>query len=181
VALFQVLQPADPAKAPPPAPVGRRIGAAALDITIFLAVFVGLTILWGEREGGGFQARGLGGCSLILFIPIYWFATETWWKGTPGKLLLGLEVWSLNGSELAASQTVKRNLVKLLDSPFLYLFSALVAFTNPLKQTAGDLWATTMVTQSKALKEWRQGKDGRSFDDWLGSFKTPEGSGGPVA
>ena len=178
MALFQVLQPGDPAKAPPPAPIGRRIGAAALDLVIFVALFVGLTLLWGEKEGGGWRARGLAGCCVLLFIPIYWFGTETWWAATPGKLVLGLEVFSLTGVELGAPQVFKRNLVKVIDSPFLYLSGMVVALTNPLRQTAGDLWAKTMVTKSTTLREWRYGTDGRSFDDWLGSFKKPEG---PVA
>ena len=181
MALLKPVQPHDPASAPPPAPVVRRIAAAALDLVLFVALFAGLTILWGEKEGRGWRARGLAGCCLILFIPVYWFVTETWWSGTPGKLLLGLEVHSLDGSELHASQVIRRNVVKVLDSPFLYLFSALVAFTNPLRQTAGDLLAKTMVTESKALREWRCGKDGKPFDEWLGSFKKPGTTSGPVA
>jgi uncharacterized RDD family membrane protein YckC len=181
VALFQVLAPGDPAKSPPPARISRRIGSAALDLTLFVAIFFSLAILWGHREGNGWRARGLAGCCLLIFIPIYWFGTETWFGGTPGKLLLGLEVFSMEGSELEASQVVKRNLAKLLDSPFLYLFSALVALTNPLRQTAGDLWARTMVTESRTLRQWRYGSDGRNFDDWLGSFKKPPNQAGPVA
>jgi uncharacterized RDD family membrane protein YckC len=181
VALFEVLQPGDPSKAPPPARFGRRIAAAVLDLVIFVGLFMGLMMLWGEREGDAWRARGLAGCCVILFVPIYWFGTETWFGGTPGKLLLGLEVFSLTGFELSASQVFKRNFVKLFDFPFLYLSGAVVAWTNPLRQTAGDLWAKTMVTESKALRAWRYGSVDGTFNGWLESFKKPENSSGPVA
>ncbi len=121
----------------------------------------------------------------MLLIPFYWLTTELWFSGTLGKRLLGLTVFSLAGSVLEFHQVIKRSASKFVDFPTLGLFSLCVALTNPLRQTPGDLWAKTVVTEDKFVQKWRFGSETGSFDGWLKGFKNREadapGSGGPVA
>ena len=165
-----------------------RALAAVIDLAIFAAVFLLVETHWGRRtEPMKWQVNGLPACALIVFPPAYWLITEGCFAGTPGKLALGLRVFSVSGSELTFAQVLKRNVVKLLESPMLYLTSAAVALTNPLRQSLGDVWAKTMVTEVTTVQAWRAGPGGQSFDQWLKGFRKPERPeastlpGGPVA
>ena len=117
---------------------------------------------------------GLPACGLIFLLPAYWLIPEMWFDGTLGKLMVGLRVFSLAGSPLTGGQVVKRNVAKLIELSSLYFVSAIVAFSNPLRQTVGDLWAKTMVTRASALSTWRHGPGAPDFGQWLKSFPKPD-------
>lgn len=182
--LFSVMQPGDSGTAPPPAPLFLRAIGALIDLGIVAALFVLVGNYWGEQiEPSRWQVNGLPACGVMLFLPTYWLGPETWFGGTPGKLIVGLRVFSLAGSRLVFAQVLKRNVVKLVEFPTFYVTSAIAAFSNPLHQSVGDLWAKTMVTRAKSLETWRAGSSSPEFHDWLRSFSSkpttpPEG---PVA
>ena len=184
--ILAVLRPGDPARSPRPARVPLRVAAVFLDVAIFVALVSLILFRWGRPDGKArWTVHGLAACGTMLLWPLYWLTTEAWFSGTLGKRLLNLTVFSLAGSDLEFHQVLKRGVSKVVDLPTLGLISSAVAFSNPLRQTPGDLWAGTVVTEDKLVQQWRHGADGHKFDDWLTSFKKREparkGDEGPVA
>ena len=170
-----VLQPADPAGRPPSANLVLRGLAYVIDIVIVSAVLFIAGLRWGtEVQPGRWQVNGLPACGIMLFVPCYWLLCETLFGATFGKFLSGLRVLSLRRDDLALGQVVKRNLVKVCDLPTCGLVSLAAALSNPLRQSLGDLWANTMIVQTKAYAKWRAGTGGVAFEDWLKSFQKVE-------
>ena len=178
--MFEALKPGNPATSPPPASRWRRFGAVLLDVLAFATIYTAVFALWGTKDPNGkWILNGLPACGTMLMFPVYWLATENLFGGTFGKRFLGLRVFSLAGPELEFRQVVKRNIGKLFEAPMLWLFSIGFSFANPLRQTPGDLWAKTLVTEDRFLREWRYGPGEHDFSGWLESFKKPDSGGDP--
>ncbi|MDP9384577.1 MAG: RDD family protein [Actinomycetota bacterium] len=133
--------------------MGRRIGAALIDILLLGAVFVVIAVLVGDTSstGGNAQAR-LGGGGTALFAAIsllYYFLSELDDGRTLGKRALGIRVVSDDGSRASAGQIAGRTLLRIVDSlPLLYLVGLVVALVTPKRQRIGDLAAGTRVTRA---------------------------------
>jgi uncharacterized RDD family membrane protein YckC len=160
--------------------------AGVIDLAVVSGIVAASAWNWGSKvEDGQWVLHGLPALALMAFIPSYWLVVESMFAGTLGKLLLGLRVFSLDGSELELRQVFKRSLAKLLEAPVSFLPSLIVVGSNPLRQSVGDLWARTMVTTDAALEIWRHGSTAPAFDAWLKSFPKAgsggEASGKPVA
>lgn len=142
------------ATAPDPAEVvGRRIGAALLDILVLAVVFVVLGLALGEGEttdGGAEITLETGGTLLYLAIVLgYYFATEAAWGQTLGKKALGLTVVTTDGAPAGVGAVALRTVLRLIDSlPFLYLLGFIVMLATKRKQRLGDLAAGTTVTRA---------------------------------
>jgi uncharacterized RDD family membrane protein YckC len=128
--------PADPAEV-----VGRRIGAALLDLVLMgiLFVIVGLALGEGESSDGNASINLEGGSALLYFalVLLYYFATEAAWGQTAGKRLPG------------AGKVAVRTLLRIVDGfPFMYLLGLIVMLATPGKQRVGDLAAGTVVVRA---------------------------------
>ncbi len=139
---------------PDPAEViGRRIGAALLDVALMAVVFVvlGLVLGVGESSDGKASIRLEGTDALIYFalVLLYYFATEAASAQTLGKRLLGLRVVGRDGSRAGAGAIAVRTVLRVVDAlPLLYLLGLIVMLATPAKQRIGDLAAGTLVTST---------------------------------
>ena len=82
---------------------------------------------------------------MMLVAASYWVLPEWALGATVGKLVFGLRVIAATRRECTFMQSVKRNLLRLIDAQFFYLVGYLVARFTPNKQRLGDLWAGTLV------------------------------------
>ena len=134
--------------------VGRRIGAALLDIVVLAVVFVvvGLALGEGETDGASAEITLETGGTLIYaaIVLLYYFLSEAISGQTLGKKALGLTVTRTDGARPGAGAILGRTLLRLVDSlPFLYLLGFIVMVATPRKQRIGDLVAGTTVTRAR--------------------------------
>jgi uncharacterized RDD family membrane protein YckC len=141
--------------------LGRRTGAALIDLALLVAVFAILAATIGEStvEGGevSFELNGPEAALYLALVLLYYFALESTIGQTVGKLLLGLRVVRTDGSRPSTGAAAVRTLLRVVDwLPFLYLvgFIAMLA-TGPRRQRLGDLAARTAVAQGRPLQHRR--------------------------
>lgn len=148
-------RPEAPAVASDPTEVlGRRIGAALLDIALMAVLFVVLGLALGEGEtSDGNASITLEGGSFLLFLGLmllYYFATEVASGQTLGKRALGIRVVRTDGSPASAGAIAGRTALRLIDQlPAFYLLGLIVALVTKRKQRIGDLAAGTVVSRDK--------------------------------
>lgn len=173
-----ILQPADPTRRPPAARLVLRFLAFLIDSLLVLYVIAVVGMGWGtETARWQWKLNGLPACGMMIFLPGYWLISESLFGATPGKLVFGMRILSLREGELAFGQVLKRNLAKLADLGTFGLTSFVVALSNPLRQSIGDLWAQTMVVEKRTYAKWRAGAGPVDFQDWLKSFPGKEETG----
>jgi uncharacterized RDD family membrane protein YckC len=139
----------------------QRIGAAAIDGIIFtvLFLFMAATIgTFGETSPNKYEIK-LEGWDLALFSAIclaYYIVLEWAAQATVGKMMLGLKVAKLDGSELSFGAVLGRNLLRIVDSlPVLYIVGLIVVGVTPKRQRIGDLAAGTTVVRAGRPPETR--------------------------
>jgi uncharacterized RDD family membrane protein YckC len=136
--------------------VPRRFVALLLDAVI---VFFPAAILVGLLSGGGYTETGegyanagirvSGGASMLLLVLMlgYYVLCEAATGATLGKRMVGIRVVGEDGKDLTFGAAVVRNLLRLVDSLFLYLVGAIFALTSPRRQRLGDRAAHTLVVR----------------------------------
>ncbi|MGH3062167.1 MAG: RDD family protein, partial [Gaiellaceae bacterium] len=112
----------EPPSAAPPGPedlLGRRIGAALMDLVLLVAVFAILAATIGESslEGSSFsfELDGTGAALYLGLVLVYYFALEAAIGQTVGKLLLGLRVIRADGSRPSVVAVAVRTLLRIVD------------------------------------------------------------------
>jgi uncharacterized RDD family membrane protein YckC len=135
--------------------VGRRIGAALLDVLVLAVVFVVLALLIGDSHSSGSSASArLGGGGTLLFLALtllYYFVLEARGGQTLGKRALGIRVArAADGGQPSAGEVAVRTLLRLVDAlPFLYLVGLItILVTRSRAQRLGDLAAGTTVVRA---------------------------------
>jgi uncharacterized RDD family membrane protein YckC len=151
----------EPPSAAPPSQedlLGRRIGAALIDLALLAAVFAILAATIGESTVDGasfsFELTGAEAALYLALVLLYYFALEAALGQTVGKLLLGLRVVRTDGSRPSVAAIAVRTLLRVVDwLPFLYLvgFIAMLA-TSLRRQRLGDLAARTSVARTTPLR-----------------------------
>lgn len=143
----------DPASTDPTDVLGRRVGAALLDIVVLGVLFVILGLLIGDTntEGSSASVNLSGGPALLFFALslLYYFIPEATSGRTLGKRLLGLRVVREDGGAAGAGAVAGRTLLRVVDSlPLFYLvgFVAILA-TGKRRARIGDLAAGTRVVR----------------------------------
>ncbi len=68
---------------------------------------------------------------------------------TLGKMALGLRVVRVDGAPISWSESVIRNLLRIVDCLVFYILGAILIWTSPLKQRLGDKVAHTVVVKSR--------------------------------
>jgi uncharacterized RDD family membrane protein YckC len=131
--------------------IGRRIGAALIDIAlmIVLSIVVGIVLGGAEASDGEASINLEGDQSLVFFalVFLYYFVTESAWGQTVGKRALGVVVVDKDsGAPAGAGKVVIRTLLRVVDAlPVLYLLGLIVMLATGSKQRIGDLAAGTVV------------------------------------
>ncbi len=140
--------------------IGSRFLAALVDTTIIVILefvvfgIMALIALAGMSTGVDELFELLGGwllaiAGLISFLLIwgYYIGFELFWNGqTPGKRWIGLRVIRVDGTPITASESIIRNLVRLIDFlPMAYGVGVVTMFINSNSRRVGDLTAGTVV------------------------------------
>lgn len=144
------------AAAPASAVIGRRIGAALIDLVVLTAAFVVFGIAFGDSSSSGGQASvHTGSVATLAFLALallYYFTCEAIGGQTPGKRALGVRVVSATGGGRPGAGAIgMRTLLRLVDGlPFFYLvgFVSMLA-TGERAQRLGDMAARTTVVDAR--------------------------------
>jgi Tol biopolymer transport system component/uncharacterized RDD family membrane protein YckC len=138
--------------------LGRRIGAALIDLALLFGLLVVLALAIGESEveGGGVSISLHGADAWLYFalVLLYYFGLEAALGQTIGKLLLGLRVAGPDEGRPSVFRVAARTLLRIVDwLPLLYLvgFVALLA-TGPRRRRLGDLAAGTGVVRAQPAR-----------------------------
>jgi uncharacterized RDD family membrane protein YckC len=141
--------------------LGRRVGAAVIDIALLTGLFVIMSLTVGQSSvsGEGFEFSLSLAWSLVYLalVLLYYFAAEAATGQTVGKRLLGVRVLRTDGSRPSAAAIAGRTLLRIIDwLAALYLtgFITILA-TGARRQRLGDLAARTGV--ARALPGQRRG------------------------
>jgi uncharacterized RDD family membrane protein YckC len=136
--------------------LGRRIGAAIIDLGIVIVIVLVVGGIFGSDVGPDAPASsrfGAGDRLLIIALVFgYYWATEAFMGGqTLGKRVLGIRVVRVDGSPAGAGAIFVRTLLRVVDGLFLYLVALIsVLATGPRRQRLGDLAAKTRVVAADA-------------------------------
>ncbi|NSW57882.1 MAG: RDD family protein [Armatimonadetes bacterium] len=141
--------------------IGSRFLAAVIDSLLQFLILVALALALGASRWvftGNLDSIGLSALlvfmSSMLVVVIYYVAFEMAWAGqSPGKRLAGLVVVTDQGGPLSFTQSLVRNILRLVDIlPILYMtgfFSILV--TRQCKRL-GDMAAGTLVIKVRTFE-----------------------------
>ena len=130
--------------------VGPRFLALLIDIVILSAVYFPLSFLFSLSR----DAQSAWGVSILAFFPgllalLYLIVMEATQGATLGKMALGLRVVKTDGSPINWSQSIIRNLLRIVDCLFCYLVGAILVWNSPLRQRFGDHVANTVVVRRR--------------------------------
>lgn len=133
------------------ASIGQRAIAALIDAVVAAGIWYPFFHFWGKynEQTSQYEVTGFPALSLFAATAAYWIFTEWLFGGTIGKLLLGLRVVSVDGRKCSFTQSLKRNLLRIIDFIVFYLIAFITAKLTPLRQRLGDQWARTIVVQQK--------------------------------
>lgn len=148
----------------PLAGIGSRFLALAIDmlieavisvVVILIAIIIGVSgALNIFRQG---PVWGLALLALIAFAVYfgYFAAFEIIWSGqTPGKRIIGIRVIKETGRPLAPTETLARNLLRIVDQlPAFYALGVVVAMLNPLNKRIGDFVAGSIVVRESSFRD----------------------------
>jgi len=116
----------------------------------FLAYLIDAIIIGVVAAILSFLFRGAPGFSGFLIAIIafgYFIVMEATQGATLGKMALGLRVVKTNGAPITWTDSIIRNLLRIIDGLFAYLVGAILIWTSPLKQRLGDRAANTVVVR----------------------------------
>lgn len=133
---------------------GRRALAATIDIAVAFGLAEAAINQWGIDVAGGERVlRGPAALLFLVLFPAYWIVPEWLFGATLGKVVMGLRVVGTSGEPCSLEQSLKRNVLRLVDFVAAYLVAYLVARSNARRQRLGDLWARTMVIRKQGLND----------------------------
>jgi uncharacterized RDD family membrane protein YckC len=134
--------------------LGRRIGAALLDLIVLIVVFVVVGLVFGKGQAHGSSASvNLSGVSAVVYLALvvlYYFVLEATTGQTLGKRALGVRVVRTDGGRLGVGAVAVRTLLRVIDGlPLFYLLGLIVVIaTGRRRQRIGDLAAGTTVRRA---------------------------------
>lgn len=95
------------------------------------------------------DAPGAWGGSIGLLSILYFIVMEATQGATLGKMALGLRVVKTDGSPISWSESIIRNILRIVDGLFAYLVGAILIWSSPLRQRLGDRAAHTVVVRRR--------------------------------
>ena len=138
--------------------IGSRFMAAAVDTTLIiilqvivnLTLFLFLSVIFDVDSGGAWAAALFGLISFALLWGYYIFFELLWNGQSPGKRLTNLRVMRHDGMPITATESVVRNLIRLVDFlPLFYGVGVVTMFINDQSRRLGDLAAGTLVVRDQ--------------------------------
>lgn len=145
--------------------IGSRFIATLIDTIIIVALQVVVNLLMfallsqatgigaslEEISAAGAWLIALFGLVSFLFLWGYYIFFEMLWSGqTPGKKAVDLRVIRTDGTPITLTESVVRNLVRLVDFlPAFYGIGTVAIFINRQTRRLGDLAAGTLVVREK--------------------------------
>jgi len=120
--------------------VGPRFLAVLIDSIIIGVVGAILGVIFKNSPG-------LSGGVTGLLALAYFIVLEATQGATLGKMALGLRVTRTDGAPISWTESIIRNLLRIIDGLFVYLVGAILIWTSPLKQRLGDRVAKTVVVR----------------------------------
>jgi uncharacterized RDD family membrane protein YckC len=134
-----------------PANLGMRVLAAILDCAVVLVAQYFMVEKWGEvGPEGDMVLKGAPVFLLLLATAAFWILPEWLLGSTLGKWACDLRVTTLQGASISLGQSLKRNVLRLIDFFPFYLTGFVAAALTPNRQRLGDLWAKTIVVSRKS-------------------------------
>jgi len=139
--------------------IGSRFLATLVDTAILLflqGVLAIIIIVIITRLDVGAQITSWVYAGLGLFVAVfnwgYYILFEMLWNGqSPGKRLVGLRVIRRDGTPITLSESLVRNLARLVDFlPFAYGVGIITMFLDKQSRRLGDLAAGTLVVHDRA-------------------------------
>lgn len=136
--------------------LGDRLIAIVLDSVLLMAVFavIGTWVasLMGGRVTGGFSMQGIPALTTIgltmLLGFLYFWLTEGVVGGTLGKRIMGLRISGMQGDRCTLTQSLVRNLLRVIDGLGIYLVGFFIALFSKFRQRLGDHLAKTVVIEA---------------------------------
>jgi uncharacterized RDD family membrane protein YckC len=143
--------------------IGSRFLAALVDTTLvfFLQAILLAIVILGIGLGvdqftGNFTGWIIAILGMISFLFLwgYYIFFEILWNGqSPGKRLVGIRVIRIDGTPITASESIIRNLVRIIDLlPTAYGVGVVTMFINVNSRRVGDLAAGTVVVHDRQTK-----------------------------
>lgn len=146
--------------------IGSRFIAAIIDtFLIFTLIIIGTlgilfvaalasdvdTLLSNPDDSGFLLAFALIALVNFFFLWGYYLLFEVWWNGqSPGKRLIGLRVIRTDGTPMDFSESIIRNLVRIVDFlPGYYMIGFITMFISQQTRRLGDYAAGTLVVYDK--------------------------------
>lgn len=143
--------------------LGSRFMAALVDtlLILIIQVIVNLVlafVIWGilprfvsDENMIIIWATALLSLVAFAFLWGYYIFFEMSWNGqSPGKRWMGLRVIRTNGTPITLTESIIRNLVRLVDFlPFYYGLGVVTMFINDQSRRLGDLAAGTLVVRDR--------------------------------
>jgi uncharacterized RDD family membrane protein YckC len=142
--------------------IGSRFLAALVDtaiivllqIVVFVTFFVILNTTGNISSASSFESWMIALLGLISFLFFwgYYIFFEMLWNGqSPGKRWTGLRVIRANGTPITLSESLIRNLARLVDMlPAAYGIGIITMFIDKQSRRLGDLAAGTLVVYDSA-------------------------------
>jgi uncharacterized RDD family membrane protein YckC len=153
-----------------------------LQVVVYAAFFV---ILDSLGELGGQLAAwvyAVVGLIAVIFNWGYYVFFEMLWNGqTPGKRWAGLRVIRRDGTPITLSESLIRNLARLVDFlPFAYGAGIVAMFLDKQSRRLGDLAAGTLVVHDRAPTSIESLSVRRSVNLSMRGFKLVSVNGFPI-
>src|SRR5579871_6571285 len=129
----------------------------------------------------------LAAFGFIVFLLMfgYYMIFEIIWNGqTPGKRIVGIRAVKETGRPLTPSETVGRNLLRIVDQlPAFYAVGMLVALLNSKNKRLGDFIAGSVVVRESSMKEikpiWHTTQPAQQAASGLASIQAAQVSTAP--
>ncbi|NGM71212.1 RDD family protein [Natronolimnobius sp. AArcel1] len=116
---------------------------------LLLALLVPTVSVFGPSELTLEAAEGLGSLVGLGFLFVYYCGTEAAWGQTPGKVVLGIRVVTLEGRQCSTGGAIVRNVTKILGSTALLpvLVAIVLILSTENNQRLGDIFGNTTVVK----------------------------------
>jgi uncharacterized RDD family membrane protein YckC len=143
--------------------LGDRIVATIFDGVLLLPFFwlaVSCIGVWlGLYDNGNTFLNGGAALLALGLFAFLWVAfyviAEAWFRGTFGKHLMQIEVFSTRRTPITLSQSVIRNVLRPVDAIGFYLLGFIVAASSKQNQRIGDIAAETIVCERQDERRLR--------------------------
>lgn len=128
--------------------VGIRFVATVLDTIVLVAIGYLIAMLFGMTTASGFNLQG--GPALLWFLIglAYFVVLEAEFGWTLGKRAVGIEVRTEDGGSIDYSNSLIRNVLRVIDGLFFYLVGAVFIFLSDEQQRLGDRVGDTVVVSA---------------------------------